>query len=276
MPRLLTRRHLLAAAALLPGLSQGQAPASRPGGELLIGGTGAGLGPLQLVIDDLGLRQLRLVPSLGTGGGLKAVAAGAIDLALSARRLTDDERARGLVEQELFRTPVVWAVHDGVPLRNATLDDLAALYAARTTHWTNGTPVRLVLRPESDSDTALVKSASPAIAEAASAAQARPGVHVATTDFDTVEALERIQGALGATTLGLVRAQRRRVHVLSLGGIAPSLDMLAANRWPMAKRVHLVSRGKPSGTLADVVQALFSRPAVHLLAGAGCRVGAAA
>lgn len=264
----------MAAAALLPALSHGQAPPPRPGGELLIGGTGAGLGPLQRVIDEQGLRGLRLVPSLGTNGGLRALAAGAIDMALSARRLADDERARGLVEQELFRTPVVWAVHDGVPLRNATLDELAALYAARTTAWANGTPVRLVLRPESDSDTALVKSTSPAMAEAVAAAQTRPGVHVGITDIDAIEALERIQGALGVSTLGLVRAQRRRVHVLSLAGITPGLDTLALGRYPLAKRVYLVSRGTPAGNLADAVQALNARPTAQLLAALGCRAGA--
>lgn len=276
MPNHLTRRHFLAAAALLPTLSHGQAPPPRTGGELLIGGTGAGLGPLQRVVDEQGLRNLRLVPSLGTNGGLRALAAGAIDLALSARRLADDERARGLVEQELFRTPVVWAVHDGVPLRHATLDELAALYAARTTTWANGTPVRLVLRPDSDSDTALIKSASPAMAEAVAAAQARPGVQMGITDIDAIEAIERIPGALGVTTLGLVRAQRRRVQVLTLAGTTPGLDTLAAGRWPLAKRVYLVSRGTPAGVLADAVQALNGRPAAQLLTALGCRAGAAA
>lgn len=276
MHRNLSRRRLLAAAALLPALPHSQAQPPRPGGEVLIGGTGAGLGPLQRVIDAQGLRNLRLVPSLGTNGGLRALAAGAIDLALSARRLANDEQARGLVEQALFSTPVVWAVHEGVPLRNATLDELVALYAARTTAWANGTPVRLVLRPESDSDTALIKSASLAMADAVTAAQARPGVQVGITDIDAVDAIERIQGALGATTLGLVRAQRRRVQVLTLAGITPGLDMLAAGRWPLAKRVYLVSRGTPAGTVADAVQALTSRPSVQLLAALGCRAVTAA
>lgn len=276
MPRTTTRRSFLASALVVPALGQAQLPAARPGGALLIGGTGSGLGPLQRVADEAGARALRFVPSLGTGGGLKAVAAGAIDIAVAARRLSDEERAKGLVEREVFRTPIVWAAHDGVPVRQATLDDLASLYAARTLSWPSGVPVRLVLRPDSDTDTRFLKSLGPAMAEAVSAAQARPGVHVAATDTDTTEALERIAGSLGLTTLGLVRAERRRLHVLALAGVTPALETLASGRYPYAKTLYLVTRGTPTGPLVEAVHALTSRAAAQALAAISCQAGPAA
>lgn len=271
-----SRRTCVGALVLSPTLGRAQPAAARPGGELLIGGTGAGLGPLQRVAEEVGARTLRCVPSLGTGGGLKAVAAGAIDIAMAARRLDDGEKAKGLVEREWFRTPVVWAVHDAVPLRRVTLEELADLYAGRLRAWSNGVAVRLVLRPESDSDTRFLKALGPAMAEAVSAALARPGVHVAATDTDATDALERITGALGVTTLGLLRAERRRLHVLAFAGVAPGLDTLASGRYPHVKSIYLVTRGAPSGPLADAIESLSSRPAAQVLAAVGCQAIAAA
>lgn len=271
MPANPMRRGLLVATLSSPFFAAAQSPQGRPGGVVLLGGTGSGLGPSQRLAEAAALRTFSVVPNLGTGGGLKALAAGAIDVAISSRKLSDEERAKGLVEREFFRTPVVWAVHEGVTQRKAALDELAALYAGRKLTWPDGLPVRLVLRPDSDSDTKFMKAMGPTIAEAVVLAQARPGMRVATTDNDATEAIERIAGALGVTTLGLVLAERRRVHVLEIDGVAPRLETLATQRYPYAKTLTLVTRGSPSGPVADVVQALTSRSAAPLLAALGCQ-----
>jgi phosphate transport system substrate-binding protein len=266
------RRHVLrwlcalpVVPALLPVLAHAQA---RQPGELLAGGTGAGLGPAQRLLE--GTPKLRFVPNLGTSGGLKAVAAGAIDLALSARRLNDAEKAQGLVEREFFSTPVVFAVHADVPLRRATLAELVALYAGRTPQWSSGAPVRLVLRPETDSDSRFLAALSPAMAEAQAAARARPGAHVATTDADATEALARINGSLGLTTLGLVRADNRGLRVLELDGVMPDAQTLATKRYPHGKTIYWVTRGEPAPAALAVLQATTTRPARQSLLELGC------
>lgn len=251
------RRHLLLAALAWPAAAA-RAQARAPG-EVLIGGTGAGMAPLQQAVGQH--KGLRWVPNLSTSGGLKALQAGAIDIALAGRSLTEPERAQGLVDQPLFRTPYVFAVHGDVPVRAVTLDQLAALYAGRTNQWPDGQPVRLVLRPASDGDTSFVKSLGPGLAEAVGLAHARPGNPVAMVDAEAIEALDRIGGSLGVTTLGLVRAERRRLHVLDLDGVRPEADALIAKRYPHSKTVYLVSRGKRRPEEIAVI-ALFSEAAV--------------
>lgn len=268
------RRPLLLAGASLfaPPLTL-RAQARQPG-ETLIGGTGVGLGVLSTVLE--GTPKLRFVPNLGTGGGLKALAAGAIDIALSARAPSEAERTAGLVGRELFRTPIVLAVHGDVPVRNATVIELAALYAGRTVQWPHGVPVRTVLRPESDSDSKFVDAFGPAMAEAHAVARTRPGTHVAITDADATEALQRIAGSIGVTSLGLVRAEGRRLHALALDGVMPGLDTLASRRYPHAKMVHAVTRGEPSAEAQKVIAALVSRAGVQRLADLACLAAPAA
>lgn len=259
------RRALLLAP--LGWLAQAVPAQPRAPGEVLIGGTGAGIGPVSRLLDGAG--RLRYVP-LGTSGGLKAVAAGAIDIALSARALNDAEKAQGLIEHELFRTPLVWATHAGVPLSGVSLAQLVTLYGGAAPSWSHGAPVRVVLRPESDSDTKFLKALSPAMAEAVAQAQARPGAFVAATDGDASEALERIAGSLGLSTLGLLRAESRKVQVLALDGVRPDVDTLVSRRYPFSKTVFAVTRGQPVGEPAAHLASLLARAAAPRLAVLGC------
>lgn len=264
----------LPAASLLASLGDEARAQARGAGELQAGGTGAGIGPLQKVLE--GQPGLRFVPNLGTGGGLKALAAGAIDLAVTARALTDAEKAQGLVERELFRTPIVFAVHADVALRRATVAELAALYGGRAPAWPGGVPVRPVLRPESDSDSRFLNTLGPAMTEAHAAARARVGVHLATTDADATAALESVAGSLGVTTLGLLRAEGRRAHPLELDGVRPDLDALASRRYPHAKSIHLVTRGAGTPEARALASLMFTRPLAQRLATLGCAVVGAA
>lgn len=268
------RRGWLIAAALIPVVVRAQPAGTRAPGELLIGGTGAGLGPLKRVAESVGTRTLNFVPNLGTGGGLKAVMAGAIDIALAARRLTDDEKSKGLVEREIFRTPMVWAVHEGVAVQRITLGDLAAIYAGRTVAWPNGVTARAVLRPESDADTRFLKSLGPTMSDAITAAHARPGVRVATTDTEATEAIERIAGAIGVTTLGLLRAEQRHVRILEVDGTAPNIETMTSKRYPYAKSIFAVTRGAPVGPTSDALMSLNSRAAIQVLTSIGCTAAA--
>lgn len=266
-PQRLIRRRLLqalpAALASLPSVLQ-----ARSGDEVRIGGTGVGLALAALLFD--GRPGVRVVPNLGTGGGLKALAAGAIDIALTARPLSGAERALNLSEREWLRSPFVWAAHPDVPASDLTLGELAALYDGRTRTWRNGAPVRLVLRPENDTDSVFMRGLGPALAQALAAAHARPGTHVAVTDMEAVDALTRMPGGIGLTTYGLVRVMARQLQVLSLGGVRPGVDTLTDGRWPHVKTVSVVTGPAVAPAAAAVIEAMFGTQAAAVLASAGC------
>jgi phosphate transport system substrate-binding protein len=214
---------------------------------------------------------LSVVPNLGSGGGLKALAAGRLDLAIASRRPNEAERAAGLVEREVFRSPLVWAVNPDVPLRQATRAELVALYQGRSATWPNGQPVRLVLRPDSDIDTQLLRALGPEMDEALSAASRRPGMTVALTDDETALHIERIPGALGTVTLGLLLAQDRTLPLLKVTDLPASAAALADGRYPLVKRFYLVTRAQPTPEVAAVLQAMASRAAAERLARLGCQ-----
>lgn len=265
------RTILLRLPAYLAGGIAARATGAQVGKDnaLVLGGTGSGVAPLKLVL-DAGRVAASFVPNLGSSGGLKALAAGAIDVAVSARRLNDAERAAGLVEHEAFRTPFVWATHAAVPIGRVSVEQLVGLYAGRVERWASGEPVRLVLRPEADSDTLLVKALFPELGHATVAAAQRPGIKVAVTDDEAIGDIERIDGALGTTTLSMALSPQRNVRVLDLDGVAPSVTTLASGAYRPAKSIWLVTRGVPSGSASALLQLLAGKPGAALLARHGC------
>jgi phosphate transport system substrate-binding protein len=164
----------------------GSTHAADAGAAISIGGTGGALGSMKEAAKAFHKKHpeisFRFAPSLGSSGGIKAVLAGALDLALSARPVSDDERKQGAVSVEYARTPFIFVTsHKGKEL-DLTLDRLVSIYAGETKAWPDGAPLRVVLRPAGDADTAYLKAMSPAMDKAVQAALSREGMVMAVTD----------------------------------------------------------------------------------------------
>ena len=216
---------------------------------LRIGGTGAALGAMRLLTDEFTKQnpdaRFTAVPSLGSGGGIKAVAAGAIDLAVTSRALNESERKLGVIELEYARTPFVFAVPAKSKVSAITRAELADIYAGRMVKWADGDAVRIVLRPASDIDTEMVKNISPAVREGLAAAEQRPGVRFSVNDQDAADDLEKIAGAIGPSSLALIVSERRALRALALDGVEPTPANAAAGAYPHYKRLFFVTGAKP-------------------------------
>ncbi len=232
--------------------------------EIVIGGTGAALGAMKVLGDAFTATvpgtRIRIVPSLGSGGGIKALAAGVIQVAVASRPLTDEERAKGLVEREVIRTPLVFAVHEKAPVTRASLAELAEVYAGTRASWKDGTKTRPILRPVTDVDTEVVSNMSPAFQLAMKAAHQLPGKNVAVTDTDTADELERVPGAVGTSTLLLIKSEKRALKALDIDGVAASLDNMKSGKYAYTKSIYLITT-RQSGAPAKAFATFVSSPA---------------
>lgn len=234
---------------------------------LRAGGTGSALGAMALLgraFERAGEARLELVPNLGSSGALKALSAGAIDVAFVSRPLSPGELAAGLQAREYGRTPFV-LVTSRVEPAGLSRERIADMLAGRVAAWPDGRPVRFVLRPDSDVDTALLASMSPAIARALEAARTRPGMNIAATDQDAADAAERIPGAIATCTLALVVSEGRRLHPMPIDGVAPSTRTLADGAYPYQKRMYAVVGASPSAAARRFVEFLGTREARAIL-----------
>lgn len=215
---------------------------------LRAGGTGFGIGVLEVLADVYMKKhpdvRIKIVPSLGSSGGIKALNQGALDFALSGRHLNVDEKRLGGAAREICRSPFLLVTNGKAARNSISTAELENIYAARTSSWSNGARIRLVLRPETDTDTIILKGLSPAMEKAVKSAQSRDGMIMAITDQENANMLEKIPGAFGGIALTQLLSEKRQVNILSFNGVKPGLKTIADGSYPLVKALFLVTTPK--------------------------------
>jgi phosphate transport system substrate-binding protein len=264
----LVRRLLQAVAACLVMLlffpfSGGNLSAAAHVDTLTIGGTGSALGCMREVAHLFQKRHpdiaVKILPSLGSTGGIKAVLAGALSLALSARPLSTREKSAGASAVEYARTPFVFvSAVSAARERGFTLEEVASIYAGKLHIWPDHTPIRLIMRPESDTDTEMLKAMSPEMEKGVEMALSREGMLVAMTDQENADLLAKVKGAFGTSTLAQIISERRPLHALTLDGVEPSLAALAKGAYPYSKSFFAVTGPRSNPEAWKFIKFLFS------------------
>jgi len=246
---------------------------------LRIGGTGVSLGGMRIMGEAFEKQNpgvtVEVLPSLGSTGGARALAAGALDLSMTSRPLKDEEAAKGLSATPYATTQLAIATSADTRTDGITTQQLADMYAGRVQNWPTGERVRLVLRPQSESDVAILRGLSDEMAAAVDAAFERPGLVLATNDQDNADTLERLPGSLGAIAVGQIATEGRRLKVLKLDGVLPTSatdDPAAADREAerrskaFAKTLYLIQPAEMSATAEAFLTFVYSPAGQSILA----------
>lgn len=238
-----------------------------------IGGTGAALGTMRLLGSEFTRQnptiKIEVLPYIGSTGAIRNVDAGSIDLGVSGRPLKPGEDKLDVRLSRYALTPLVIVGHPGLALKSISRAELAAVYSGQTTRWENGGAVRLILRPANETDNDVLRTMSPELSRGLDAALARPGMRYAATDQDAADALEQVSGAIGTSTLALVRSEKRQVGILALDGVMPGIDTLKNGQYPYHKPLFLVTRSQPSPAVQAFVEFIRSPLGQNLLTANG-------
>jgi len=238
-------------------------------GELTVGGTGAALGTMRLLLDAYTKSHpkmsVKVPPSLGSSGGIKAVLAGAIILAVSSRPPRKKERAAGAIATMYATTAIVPVVGPGNPLTGITSSELLALYQGKPMYWADGTNVRLVLRRKGEIDVKILKQHIPEIGMALDRLRVNPAIPVVFSDQENAAAIERMSGGFGFVALSLLRSEKRRLKAIALDGVAADPKTIADGSYPLRKPFYFVVKGKPGPQVRDFIAFVRSPRGADLL-----------
>jgi phosphate transport system substrate-binding protein len=248
----------IAAAGLLtlPVLTQ---PAAAD--EMLrFGGTGSSIGMLQQVGAEFTAAtgaKVDVVPSLGSGGAIHALADGKLDLAVSARPLKPKEAAEGLKQVLVLRTPYVLATSHRGPngIKAAALPEI---FNAERAIWPDGSPIRIILRPRSETDTTLLGDLFTGMAAAIEKARRRAEVPIAATDQDNLALAQRMTGSLTGTTLTQLETEHNTLHVIAIDGVAPTLANFESGVYRFTKKFYFIVSSKNAAAMQKFVAFLQS------------------
>jgi len=195
-----------------------------------------------------GKGKIELQP-FNTASGIDAVVKGTADLAGSARP------AVGAAEQSLTFTPVAWdalvvITYPSNPVNSITLMQLHEIYMGHITNWKElggaDQPINLyaVASPADGVEYSMRKL----LFGRGNQPVAAPRLYVNASKLEEGVTLDK-QG-LGATTLGNV-ASNKKVKILSIDGVAPSLSTIGSGAYPLYTELYLVS-SDASPKAADV------------------------
>ena len=118
----------------------------KAGETIRIGGTGSALAAMRILGAEFQKRDpeinVEVLVSLGTLGGIEALAEGAIDIGLAARGLKPEELAKEIREAACMTTALIFAANhqdQGYGIRSA---ELPALFRNPRPTWADGTPLK--------------------------------------------------------------------------------------------------------------------------------------
>ncbi len=211
---------------------------------------------------------------LGSAGAIKALQAGALEIVASSRPLKPEEAAKGAIEHEYGKTPLLIVTERSVRKSNITTKELEGIYEGNVRTWPNGTPIRLILRPSSDADITVLSGLSPNMEHAISSARSHPGMTVAVTDPESNDLVARTTGAIGASGLSAVVVRKLPLNVLTLNGVSGTTKNLANGSYPLAKDNRFITTTSTTAAARKFLEFVYSSQGRSIAEKAGVLVSA--
>lgn len=178
---------------------------------------------------------------------------------MSARSLKPEERIPGIIEETYGRTAFIFGVQESNPIEGLRLTEIEEIYAGKRRTWSDGTPVRMILRPLSDAYSAFLGGINPGMKSASEQAHSIPGVFVGMTDHEAALQIERMPGSFGTTSTAIVTAERLKIKALSVDGVLPTLPNVSAGKYPYTMMMSVVyKRDKYMSAVKDFIDFIFS------------------
>ena len=236
MPSILPRIGI--AIAVVAGLS-GAAPAD----TLRIGGAGAATGFLPELFapfERSDATKLTLIPNLGSGGGLRALEDGVLDVVVSGRALKPEELKHGLTPGREHPHAVRAGDIAGPPKRSQEQGHRRHLQVAKRRPGRTERRSGIILRPKSDSDTSILGGMFPGMVAAIEDARRRTDIPIAATDQDNASLAERVSGSLAGSSFTQIKTERRALRFVAIDGVEPSLEHFQTGAYPYGRPLFFI------------------------------------
>jgi phosphate transport system substrate-binding protein len=245
---ILCRLSFIAVFLCLAGTAQAADP-------VRVGGTGMGLALMRTAGDALEAARpeikVQVLPSLGTSGGLRALAAGAIEVALATRPAGSEENANGIVTANCMTTALIFATSRRGDFNIASAE-LPTLYREADPRWPDGQPLKVILRARSGSENPYLVKVYPALEEAFAAAFRRPGIPVGATDQENADLAQRTSGSFAIATLLQLQSEHLNLRPIAIDGVTPTPETIGDGRYPLPLPVCLLIRQNAPQHVRDV------------------------
>ena len=183
---------------------------------------------------------------LGSEARMEALLQGKVDIAVATRGLDFAWIARhGLMAHDIARTAVVFAVNAGVPISHLSGQQICDVYGGQIPNWKMlGGPDLAIAphtRPAGQVEARVVRTAIYCLRRLRLA----DAVKVIRRPRDMAKALAETPGAIGMTSMSAVEESQGRLRMVTIDGVAPSVDNVERMRYGMVRETLFVTWSPP-------------------------------
>jgi phosphate transport system substrate-binding protein len=243
-----------------------------------INGSGSGLEMMKPLMDAYHRSHpgvaFEMHKPLGSSGAIRALLAGAIDIAVTSKPLPPETAAQGVKIRYFGKTPVAIVTCKAIYQKNISTAELENIYSGKTQKWPTGEAIRPVLRPLHDVDTMILRGLSPGMDAAITKASRQRGMIIAVTDPESDEAVAKTIGSIGTSGLTGGLRNKKTLNVIALNGVMPSIKALADGSYPLSKEIHFVFTDKLTNAAAKFLDFIYSNKGYAIAEKAGVLVTA--
>lgn len=192
--------------------------------EITIVGTGSGMAILESVGTAFtGMNPgvtVIVPPSIGSGGGVKAVGSDQAAIGRIARKIKDKEKSYDLTYVPMAKLPIIFYTNKSVGLESLTPAQICDIYSGKITEWSDvggkGGKIRVVRREDGDSSLDVLKSDFPGFKDLEITQKSK----TANSDAEACELTEKKEDTISFGTLG--DAKKYDVTILKIDGKHPT------------------------------------------------------
>lgn len=176
--------------------------------------------------------------SMGQPGGIAALNAGALDIAMSASDLSPEQLKLGLKPIEIARVAGIMAVSANVAVNALSSQQLCDIYSGKIKNWKQvggaDAPIVAFTRPESDSTKSSLRKAFPCMTQLTEAPEII-NLPKSKDLFDALMTRPNVIGPLDAIALSSAKGKFKALKIDGRG-----YEEVATSRWPFVLHNNLV------------------------------------
>jgi phosphate transport system substrate-binding protein len=236
--------------------------------ELTIVGTGAGASVLEKVGKAFTAKNpditIVVPPSIGSGGGVKAVGNDENVLGRVSRKIKDKEKNLELTYAAYAKLPIVFYVNSTVGVKNLTSGQIADIYSGKITNWQevggSDGKIRVIRREDGDSSLKVLLNTVPGFKDIELTKKSKTTY----SDPETLDTCEKTPGSIAFGAYSDVK-DNKNITALSLDGVKAS----SANYAHVGELGLIYKEKNNTGNVRTFIEFITSGAANDVLADAG-------
>lgn len=212
------------------------------------------------------------LPGLHSGGGIRGVENGDLEIGAVSRDLTEDEEALGLEYRQVSDDALAIAVHPSVTVDSLSSEQIQGIYDGTYTSWAQlgGGDLPIVVLDRSEDESAKIILRQYVIGDLDIAESAVNLFYEA----DMVSGLEGTPGSIGYFSLGLGVSEDLNVSYVALDGVAPTVPHVNDGSYRAIRPLGIVFGKSVDPGVREFIEWMQSDAAIRIMEDNGfARVG---